>query len=162
MVKRKGEVVVYCGIIAFMIWVIVWSLVVMDYFESKFLPILVSSGVLGLAVIGLAKELLQDKVDKVQSPKKEARYMRDKVQWRRMLPHGAWVLGLALGIYILGYIVITPLFLIAYMRWLKVKWRTIIIDTVLVSVIIYFVFQFFLKVELYPGLLFKWFDVRFY
>jgi hypothetical protein len=67
----------------------------------------------------------------------------------------AWTAGLALAIYLLGYYVTIPSFLLLYSKLHDRGWRSSIVLTVTVSVFLYLSFVVGFKFEFYPGLLFE-------
>ena len=115
-------------------------------FQSiKTLPIITGSLIFVLATIALVKELRGTK-----GPKPEEEELPLSNYWKT----GAWIMGFALAIYLIGFLVTTPLFIISYLKVRGKTWRQCITIAVVTTGLMYLVFEFFLKVELYRGLLF--------
>ena len=131
----------------------------MEYFTSKLLPLLISIIVFILAAIGLVQDITaKDKakvtvIEDEMSKKEEA---GEKL--RDYLPMGAWVVGVSVVIYLLGFIITIPLFVLAYMKSHGVKWLVSITSAVLITLLIYGGFELALRVALYRGLLFTLLD----
>ncbi len=154
--KIRGSSWVLIVIMVVMLVVIISSLR-MEYFESKLLPIIIGSVVFVLAAIALWRELLAGGKSRATVTGGETtREEETGVGWLRYLLAGAWVVGFFLAIYLLGFIIAIPLFILSYMKSHGTGWLTTIIFTILTPVLIYGIFELALKVDLYPGLLFTW------
>lgn len=67
----------------------------------------------------------------------------------------AFVLGLAVGIYLLGFLVAIPLVLLVFLRWVsRESWVSAFLTTLVTSAALYVTFVVFLKVRLFEGLVF--------
>ena len=75
--------------------------------------------------------------------------------WLRYGVLFAWLVGLFLAVYLAGFLVAIPLFILSYMKTHGAKWHVAIIFAILVTAIVYGVFEVALKVYLYEGLLFS-------
>jgi len=64
--------------------------------------------------------------------------------------------GFFLGIYLLGFLIAIPLFILSYMKWLGTGWRVAITFTLIIPAIIYSAFEVGLHIDLYRGLLLIW------
>ncbi|MFC1907309.1 tripartite tricarboxylate transporter TctB family protein [Chloroflexota bacterium] len=154
--RLNANAYVLIGCIAVMLFVLGWSLLMMEYFASKLLPIVISSIVLGLASIGLGREILtvRKQQETVSQGDREVEASgQPQETWHGYLLNGAWVVGFVLGLYFLGFLIAAPLFILSYMRWLRTRWHVTIICAILAPAILYAVFEVALKVELYRGLL---------
>lgn len=139
--------------------VIIGLSLTMAAFKSKLLPIMISSTVLVLAAIGLKQEIsARDKPESATAADKEEESGAEDTEkgLRSYLPVWAWLIGFALAIYLLGFLVAMPLFVLAYMKKNGIGWLMAIISAILTSVFVYGVFELALSVELYRGLLFTW------
>lgn len=137
-------------IMAVMIAVIIASLG-MESAKSKMLPIIIGSIVFILAAIALCGEIFaKDKSGAIGTGTKEA-----DLVWRSYLMPGAWTLCFFFGIYLFGFIVTIPLFVLSYMKTQGTGWPMSIIFSVITIIFIYGIFEFGLKVNLYPGVIFK-------
>lgn len=123
-------------------------------FEAVVLPILLSSAVFVLASIELSRELRRK--DRAQTsvdvrPEREA---QAGVGLRRFGSALGWVAGFSLGIYVLGFIIAIPLFVLAYVKRQGQSWPMAIGLAIIVIAFIYGAFQLGLKAPLYRGLVF--------
>ncbi len=156
--KIKGSSYFLIVIILIMLVTIVASLRMED-FESKFLPLTFASLILVLAVMRLWREIKAGgETAGTTADDETGSASADAVGWRGYLVHGSWVVGFALGIYLLGFLVAIPIFMLAYMRWLGTRWLTVIISAIVTPAILYGLFEIALKTVLYRGLLFTWLD----
>ncbi|MFC1893793.1 tripartite tricarboxylate transporter TctB family protein [Chloroflexota bacterium] len=67
---------------------------------------------------------------------------------------GAWLVGFALFIYLLGFLIAVPLYTLFYMKQRGSRWLGAFVTAVLFTAIIYIVFEVALGVILYKGVLF--------
>ncbi|MFC1945490.1 tripartite tricarboxylate transporter TctB family protein [Chloroflexota bacterium] len=68
-----------------------------------------------------------------------------------------WLVGFWAAIYIVGFIVAIPSFILAYMKTRGVSWLTSIISAVVITGIVYAVFIQLFNIHLYEGLIYlKW------
>ncbi len=68
----------------------------------------------------------------------------------------AWFIGFAALIWLIGFLVATPLFLILYLRlWAKEKWRRTLPLAVITTLCIYLIMEWAFKIILYRGWLFS-------
>ena len=79
----------------------------------------------------------------------------DKERSRRTAMAIAWVLGAALGVYLLGFIAAIALFILAYLKRQGRSWQVSLAVAVITSALIYGIFQFALGFELYEGLIYN-------
>lgn len=150
--KLKGNSYVLIAIMVIMLFVVLWSLFGMEDFASKLLPLIFGSLVLILAAILLRKEMQAAKEQETTVAKEETSSSEATVvSWRRYLANFAWIIGFTLGIFLLGFLITIPLFILAYMKWLGTSWRTAVISAVLTTAVAYFGFERALQVDLYPG-----------
>ena len=148
------------GVSYFLITIMVIMLVIigfsatMAHFESKLLPMVISSAVFVLAAIGLWREVLTPEGQKVtKTAGKTSAKEETEEDWRGYLTAGAWVVVFFLAIYLLGFIIAIPLFILAYMRTHSMRWLSSIVFAFLTPLLIYGIFERVLGVILYRGLL---------
>lgn len=154
--KIRGSSYFYIVIMVIMLVVIGLSLG-MEYFESKLLPLIIGGIVFVLAAVGLRKEILVgDEHEATVTEGDETRREETGVSWRGYLLAGAWVAGFFLAIYLLGFIIAIPLFILSYMKAHGTRWLLAIIFAILTPLLIYGLFELALRVVLYRGLLFTW------
>jgi len=128
----------------------------MEYFSAKMLPLIISSVVIILAAIGLSRGILARGESGTTAVRDEADNGEGTGEsWYRYALVGAWVVGFFLAVYLLGFIIAIPLFVLSYMKTHGTKWRTAITYAILTTGIVYGVFIVALKVYLYEGLLFS-------
>ncbi len=140
------------AIMAIMLVIIGFSLR-MEYRTSKLLPLTVGGIVFVLAAIQLGKELRSGNA----TPDSEtSATVETGGERRRLLVAAAWVVGLFLSVWSLGFMMTIPLFLLVYMKSHGIRWLVTIAFAVLMTALSYVVFELLLRVELYRGLLFTW------
>ena len=154
MKKLNASAYSLIGVMAVMLVVIAVSLR-FEYFATKMLPLLIASTVFILAAIQLGREISTKGVaERTGAEDKTSIGEETRVEGRRYLPSLAWIVGFALAIYLVGFIVAIFLFVLFYMKLHGSAWLTAVISAVLFTAIIYSVFVLALGMDLYPGLLF--------
>ncbi len=123
--------------------------------EAISLPLIFGTIILVLSVIELRKELRSKKgretADSV-TPQPEA---KTGGELRRFYSVLGWVVGFALGIYLLGYLTSMPLFALAYLKRHGRGWVLAICFAVIVTAFIYGIFEVGFRLQLYRGLIWK-------
>ena len=155
--KIKGSSYFFMVIMAFMLVAIGLSLR-MEYFESKLLPLVIGGAVFVLSAIGLWREILAGKKQEAAVTEGDTTKVTEeeaKESWRGYLLAGAWVVGFFLGIYLVGFVIAIPVFVLFYMKSHGTRWLVAITFAALTTVLIYGVFEFALGVDLYRGLFFS-------
>ncbi len=153
--KKRENIFVYMVVMALAVVLIVLSLR-MHYFATKAIPLTVSSILFILTAIGLLRGILAKgesgpTAAKVENGDEE----ETRESWYAYSLVGAWVLGLFLAIYLLGFIIAIPLFLLSYLKMHGAKWRLAITCAAATTAIVYIVLVLALNVFLYKGLLFS-------
>jgi hypothetical protein len=154
--KLKANAYIFGGCMLLMLFVLGWSVIVMEYFACKFLPIVISSIVFFLSAVGLGREIFAGHKQGGKATHDEKGIeirVKSQETWQGYLLNGAWVVGFVLCLYLLGFIIAIPLFILSYMRWLGTRWRVTIACTILTPLLIYIVFELVLGIELYRGLI---------
>lgn len=154
--KVTGSVRFYAVTMVVMLVIIVLS-VMMEYLESKLLPLVISSIVFVLAGIGLTREILAR--DKQGMPISKGRTSGGEAAgegWHGYLLNIAWIVGFLLSIYLLGFTIAIALFVLLYMKWLGTRWRVAITCAILTPSVVYGLFEVALGIELYRGLVLTW------
>ena len=140
-------------IMIMMLAVIIGSLM-MKEFASKLLPLVFASAVLVLAMVEFLRELRRaSESRKVVADDDTGIRKEVSEKWQGYLVHGGWLVGFALAIYLLGFLIAVPIFLVAYMRRLGNGWGTTIVVAIVTTGSLYGLFEILLKVVLYRGLL---------
>ena len=128
----------------------------MEYFQSKLLPLMIGSIVLVLSSIGLGRDIRAKREPEATVTGGEVgRSEEAKGELGAYLRVGAWVAGFVLAIYLLGFIMALPLFILSYMKSHGAGWFVAIVFAIITTAIVYGVFEFALRVELYRGLIFS-------
>lgn len=123
-----------------------------EKFETKILPLIFSTTVLILGVALLARELRQQRSSHDTSISAGRTLVTGAVQ--SYVPIAAWLVGLALGIYLVGLLIATPLFVFLYLKLHGRGWGPAIGLAAMFPVFIYGLFNLVMQVAVYPGLLF--------
>lgn len=122
-----------------------------EYKQTKLLPIILGSIVLGLAAIELRRELLAE--DKPAAlPKQNETHRGDTLH--RHLFTAAWMAGFLLAVYLFGVVVAIPLFIVSYLKCHGRGWLTTIMLAAGTTAFIYVIFIRLLHEELHRGVLF--------
>ena len=130
----------------------------LEQLMTKLVPLLLGGIVFILAAVGVSREIRTGDRQKTVVTEDEMAKMDETIQgWRRYLVHGAWLVGFLVGVYLLGFIIAMPLFILSYTRWLGTRWRVAIPMAAIFPALIYTIFVLVLQFQLYEGLLFKWF-----
>ncbi len=149
--KLKGSAYFLIFVLLVMLVIIV-SAIRMEYFEAKLLPLLVGSVVFILAAVRLRAEILPGSQPLGTTEGKET----IPREWLRYLTGVGWLAGFSLAIYLMGFVISTIIFCLAYMRLHKVRWLIAITSTILMTAFVYGLFELALGIQLYRGLLFSW------
>ena len=152
--KIKKDIYAYsfCMVLAL---IIIGMSLNMEQFDSKIFPMIISFAILVLSAIGLA--------NRFRISKKEIRAEKafDSVEVSKSMWHSRYAACYSLFccyfivIYGLGFMIATPLFVLAYAKLRGMKWGLSIGFGAAVTVFQYVVFDLAMKINLYPGLLFK-------
>jgi len=124
-----------------------------DYLEIKLLPLSYSSIIFILAAVQLWREVKQCRAESAvhELPQQE---IDTKQRRYRLGTAFGWISGFALSIYVLGFLIAIPVFSFSYLKLHKRGWVTSIVYTVIVSALIYVIFEIGLNARLYRGLIF--------
>ena len=140
-------------------------------FRSKVIPFLVALFVLFLAIIQILFEtvpkLKKKKIGKIElfnteqiKMKQEKiiegkeRVEKNENKEKKLFDILKWILLLTLGIYLLGFLVTLPIFMfLFYFIKCGYRWTKALGATFIFWIIIYLVFEVFLRAELYRGII---------
>lgn len=125
-----------------------------QYVEAITLPLMMSSVIFTLAATELARELRSKDRAQIAIEAKAQGEVEARAAWRRFGSTVGWVIGFSLGIYLVGFLIATPLFVGSYLKRQGQGWLTAIIFAILTVAFIYGVFELALKARLYVGLIF--------
>lgn len=123
----------------------------LEYKSIKVLPIMVGGIVFILATVTLIRELRAK-----EKPKGAVVQEEEKTELRSYWPTAAWIAGFALAIYLLGFLIAIPLFILSYLKLQGRRWLRSIIIAGITTSLVYLAFELALQVKLYRGLLFTW------
>lgn len=123
----------------------------LEYQSIKVLPIIVGSIVFILAAITLIRDLWAK-----EKPKGAVEQGEKETELRRYWPTAAWIASFALAIYLLGFLIAIPLFILSYLKLQGRGWLRGIIIAGITTSLVYLAFELALQVKLYRGLLFTW------
>lgn len=145
----------------FLILLLVIAVVALAYgssfptMKSKLVPIISAGVILILGLVELRKELLSVAKDKKEATAEaENAKVGTEHELRRYLQMGGWMVALAAGIYVLGFLIAVPLFIITYLKLNNRGWLISIGVAGAMEAFIYGVFVFGLRIDLYPGVIF--------
>ncbi len=117
------------------------------YQEDRMLFLVAGSLVLTLGAIQMKRELASRTEDEAQL-RAAARLER-----QRIIAAVGWMTGLFVSIYLLGFLIAGPLFIMLYSKLHGMGWGKAIVLAIIISSSTYSALQFGLKVQLYPGLI---------
>lgn len=153
MAKIKGSTWFLMLFMAAMLGIIFYSLQ-MEYFQSKILPLIIAGAIVVLGAIRLVKEIrLGNKLAQIEKAYDEDTEETQKTRPVDFLINGAWVGGFVLAVYLVGFLITVPLYVIASTKTHGVKWRTSIVTAVALTVVCYALFTVALQVSLYKGII---------
>lgn len=135
--------------------VVIYSLT-LEYWGAKFLPLVIGSLIAILAAIGVVGEAFPHLKGPEKASASIGQHSNAFEAWKKYGIATAWLVGLVAGIYVVGFMLSTFLFLLLYMWSRKVKLLTNIIATAVMLAAIYIGFGVLLKIELPKGLILTW------
>ena len=131
--------------------VVIFSSLAMPYYESKLLPLIVGGITFVLSAVELWRELRAK--DKIEELKQEKEAEIEGGSSHATIAAISWVVGTALGIYVLGFLVALALFIFAYLQQQKRRWQASILTAVITTSLVYVIFERILGFELYQGII---------
>ncbi len=123
------------------------------YSSSRLMPELLAIGIVILSLAGLIKATIKYRSKAVVEEKKEKKRHGDR-QVKPYLLHSLWFFGLFVGIWLIGFLPSSVIFILAYLRVNKVSWLKSAVTAGATAVVVYGLFVFLLEVELFSGILF--------
>ena len=155
--RRLSGLAYFYIIIILFILVMIVSAVPMRFLSSKLVPLAVAIPLFFVAVTGFTREVMRHREPEARTEtaidEDEGGITLEQPVLKSYLPITAWILGFAVGIYIIGLVVAMPAFILAYMKTHGIGWLTGIITATITTVFIWVVFELVLYIELYRGLL---------
>lgn len=122
--------------------------------QAIMLPLAMSSVIFVLAVIALSRELRSERRTPTAIEEEPGKEAKASIALRRFGSVASWVVGFALGIYLLGFLITTPVFVLAYLKKHGRGWLVSTAFAIAISALMYVMFEVGLKVPLYKGLVF--------
>lgn len=157
--NRPTDFYVYIVIALFALVVMVYSLTY-EFLTAKALPLALGGVILVLSSIK-AIAAFPRKTEKTEVPKEHKDDNKDiekeeseEFTWREYLPTVAWLTGYFVGVFLLGFMIASPLFIAAYMKTRGSRWLQIIIVAAAADAAMYGLFTLAFNIDLYGGLLF--------
>ena len=151
MIRMTGNIWSLMVIIAFSIFM-AFNVIDLAFYASKILPIIFSTIVFILSVIALIREVRESTSHRGGQVERQSN-SEEAVELKKYVPIALWLLSYFLGIYLVGFMIATPLFLAGYMKAYGSTWKGAIITTVVFTLLFYGVFIYLLQVNLHQGLL---------
>lgn len=154
---KLGGNIIFLTIIAILGFIFLGTSITAVGFETKFLPLTVSIILLLLILV----EFIREFKSSFGSMEQKAGYQKknrnsEGGNWAYLVMV-LWLMGYMAGIYLLGFMVTTVIFIFSYMRWKRIKYFPAFGYSIITSLIIITLFEFVMGFVLYRGLLFKWF-----
>lgn len=117
-------------------------------FTATLLPAIAGSTVFLLAAIQLLKELrTREKQQKAADEQQMTR--EDRINLL------GWLLGFPIAVYLVGFQIIMPLSIFLFLKLRGRSWLIAIVVAAATTILLYGIFQFALKIDLWNGLLFQ-------
>lgn len=157
-IKMKPGTYFLIGIIAVMLFFGIYALTY-DSIKTKLLPLLICGITFVLAAIELGRELLTARESRVAIvPEVEDSQTGGVARWKKYAPVIAWMAGYLVAIYLFGFLMSTPLFMLAYLKFQsRHGWLRSAAVTAAASTSLYLLFVVALQTRLFSGLIFRTF-----
>lgn len=129
--------------------------------KMKLLPLIVCGLIFILSAIELIKEVSNRKKTIGEAPltAKELEVSAEAgSDIRGDMVGFAWFVGLVIAVFLIGFLISIPLFILAYLKLCGYKWRTAIITSIVMITVVYLIFVQLLQADLYNGIFFKLFS----
>jgi hypothetical protein len=129
-----------------------------DELQVKLMPLLTSGFTILLSLIALVQDVRSESKDTMPTDE-EGDVIEDE---RKLTPLSAyfkalgWFIALIVAVYFVGFLVATPLWMVAYLSKTGTQWWKAALYGVVLTVIIYAVFTAALRIELYRGVGGEW------
>ena len=119
------------------------------HWESALFPVIISSITFVLTAIELGRELRGRELK--AAPEGDDAVANPFAAFGQIL---GWILGFALAIYLFGFSIAIPVFLIAYLKSRQRSWTITLGLTIITTLFVWIVFELLLKADLWKGLVF--------
>ena len=119
------------------------------------LPFVSCALVFVLSVIELRKDLIEGPEEVAGTTQAKDVARSDSGEVRKYFPSLYWMAGLVGVIYLMGFLIATPLFITGYLkREARSGWLMSIASAAITTLLIYGVFVYILQTDLFPGIVF--------
>ncbi|MDP2719106.1 MAG: tripartite tricarboxylate transporter TctB family protein [Dehalococcoidia bacterium] len=142
------------AILAFMVILVLYTFQYSS--EAKIFPWVVGIPSIILMSVHIIRLVVQKQEVKAEVEDEEEGLTVAGVTWRNYLSIISWVLLFLIMILFLGFFVTIPLYFFLYQKLHGGRWLSSVLVAAGSIIIIYVIFTTGMKLELYPGLLYKW------
>ena len=126
----------------------------MEHLSSKILPLVMSGFCLFLGAIGIGREVLAGRKLRTTFGQDEMTGGEETGEsWPKYAVAGAWVVGFFLSIYLLGFIIAIPVFILSYLKARGIKWLSAVAFSIATGAFVYIVFVVTIELYFYEGLI---------
>jgi hypothetical protein len=152
---KKGSIYFAAFILACALFFFFYALTY-SHIKTKLLPLAVAVITLILVGIELGSELVRKRRRQECHESKDAGDGSDnKEDLRLYVPYFGWSLGLILSIYLLGFLITIPGFILSFLLLHDEKFFKSALIASITSISLYVVFVSIFKIELYKGIVVK-------
>jgi len=153
--KQKSRSFYFFLVISLMMLGIMGYSLSLESFYSKFLPLVIGFLIFIFAIVGLRNEWVKGDVgEEDEMGNSNADKGDDKEFLKGYFVGGGCILGFTLAIYLIGFLITIPLFILIYLKVSKTGWVVTVLYALIITAIIYSVFEVGLDIVLYRGVLF--------
>ena len=126
-----------------------------QHLQSILLPLIMSSVIFALALVEIIKQ--NRKQEKIEPAPEGVAEKISTVQneWRRFCLAMSWIIGFAMCIYLFGFMIAIPLFILSYFKQQGAGWFKAILFAGVTTVAVYAIFEIGLKNPLLKGVVLK-------
>lgn len=154
----KGKTELYwLAFVVLLMFLVIGMAAGFRYIEAKLLPLILGITILALALVQSGRVLVS-KAGKQETKADGGHGEAVKSaaeQQRRFAGALGWIVGFAVGVYLLGYLIAVPIFVLVYSRVHGQGWFSAAAYALLADLMTYGVFEFGLRVHLFEGVLFR-------
>ena len=151
--RNKRHAIPYIICMGLTLLYLYWALT-MEYWTAKIFPLAIIGLTFVLAGVGLGRELFKKQhFSSVTGRQSAAENGYSGVSWRKYAIGGFWLVGFLLVIYILGFIMGIPVFVILFLKTHGTKWASALSFAILAGAFTYGVFAVALGIYFHEGLI---------
>jgi hypothetical protein len=158
--KAKGKLMMALFFLTF--FTVLTAIALTYSIKASRLPLLISIPGIGLSIAQVWREARslrtpttngEEKQEDEESPEKS----KNSAPLLLML---GWMVFLVLMIWLVGFLVTIPFYTLLFMKWRKESWFLSLLFAVAGFAILYFLFVVGLNMELYPGVVYEWWNMH--